>query len=163
MAEGNESPSVDPLATKTRNDSSSVTPANQGEVPEEATQDFRALKHKNAEEYKGLDVFPAPLTTSTITMTSNEVTSCCPVTEQPDWYVVEITYAPQKHCIESKSLKLFLHTFRNKRCFCETMAHLVLTEVVRATKPIWCIVIVTQKPRGGVSIESKSSWPIGKL
>lgn len=121
---------------------------------------FHGLKPKTQGEndYKGLETFPKPEYCSIVEMGSDEVTAVCPVTNQPDWYVVRIRYIPREVCIESKSLKLFLQSFRNKGLFAEKFASEILSEVVKAIQPTYCEVKVIQKPRGGVSIESCSSY-----
>lgn len=118
---------------------------------------FKALGQKD-NEYKGLETFAAPNAVSRVKMVSDEVTALCPVTGQPDWYVVEIEYIPEARCIESKTLKLFLQSLRNEGMFCEVLSELILKEVVEALKPLTAQVKVVQKPRGGISIEATSTY-----
>ena len=59
-----------------------------------------------------LECFPAPDGVSEVRLRTDEVVSVCPVTGQPDLSSLEITYQPHEHCIESKSLKLYLWSFR---------------------------------------------------
>ncbi len=113
---------------------------------------------KEGNDFKGLETFDKPAHCSKVTMTSDEVTANCPVTNQPDWYIVKIEYEPDKRCIESKSLKLYLHSFRNVGLFCEAFAEQILIQIQHATGCNFCRVTVTQKPRGGVSIESVSEY-----
>ena len=80
---------------------------------------------------------------------SDEVTSLCPVTGQPDWETVRIEFEPGPYCIESKSLKLYLWSFREEGAFCEALAARIAQDVYEACKPAWVKVTVTQKPRGG--------------
>jgi len=101
-----------------------------------------------------LDSFPC-FRPVTITMETDEVTSVCPKTGQPDWYTVRIQYRPLDAAIESKSLKLYLQEFRNRGVFCEALAAEILDEVVNSISPEFCTVTVTQKPRGGVTIVSE--------
>lgn len=108
--------------------------------------------------YEGLETFAKPAYCSCVTLTSDEMTAQCPVTEQPDWYIVSVTYEPVSKCIESKSFKLFVQSFKNKGQFCESLADVILQEVVNAVEPIGCTVTLTQKSRGGVSIESISTY-----
>ena len=70
----------------------------------------KTVKHPVEE----LDTFPAPDGVGQVTMTSDEVASSCPITGQPDFYVVEIEYRPSTLCIESKSLKLYLWGFATR-------------------------------------------------
>lgn len=99
-----------------------------------------------------------------VTYTSDEVTSLCPITGQPDWYTVTIDVQNSRMGIESKSLKLYLQSFRNEGQFCEAFADTIARDVysaIRKPQPTgWynhkAVVRVTvwQKPRGGVSISA---------
>ena len=75
---------------------------------------FRALGKTVRTPMRTLDTFPKPAGVETVIMESDEVTSLCPVTGQPDWETVTIGYAPDQACIESKSLKLYLWSFREE-------------------------------------------------
>ena len=83
----------------------------------------------------------------------------CPVTEQPDLSTVVIEYAPAARCVESKSLKLYLWSFRDAAVFAEQMAVDIATEVHRATTPTWVEVHVTQRARGGIVVETHARLP----
>src|SRR5208337_3778916 len=96
-----------------------------------------------------------------VTMESDEVTSLCPVTGQPDWGTVIIEYAPRGLCIESKSLKLYLWSFREEGIFCEALADRIADDVFAACQPGWCLVTVVQKPRGGIKITSVAEQGAG--
>lgn len=111
---------------------------------------------KTGAKYSGLETFEAPKHVKRITCTSDEVSALCPVTGQPDWYVVEITYEPRKKAVESKTLKLFLQSFRNQGHFCEDFSRIIAEELNRVLDPHQIWVNVTQKPRGGVSIKSSA-------
>lgn len=106
--------------------------------------------------FGGFDTFPAPPHCGVITMTSDEVTAVCPVTGQPDWYVVSIMYHPRDLCLESKTLKLYLHSFRERGLFCEAFASQVAADVFKALDPEFVAVEVRQKPRGGVAIVARA-------
>ncbi len=93
-----------------------------------------------------------------ITMVSDEVTALCPITGQPDWYTVTIRYGPQSWCLESKSLKLYLHSLRDKGAFGEDLACSILEDICTAIIPLRCTVEVLQKPRGGISILSEARY-----
>ena len=106
-----------------------------------------------------LDTFPAPEGVGVVKMTSDEVTSSCPITGQPDFYTITIEYAPDQLCIESKSLKLYLWGFRDQSMFAEKMAAVILDRVVADIAPKRCQVVTVQKPRGGISIETTAVFP----
>lgn len=108
-----------------------------------------------------LDTFAAPSGVSTVTMTSDELASSCPITGQPDFYTVSIAYAPDQLCIESKSLKLYLWSFRDKAMFAEKIAAVICGRVVADIAPKSCRVTTVQKARGGITIESVAEHPLG--
>lgn len=116
-----------------------------------AQSSMKALGRK-VTEYEGLDTFPKGVNIESITLFSDEVTSVCPVTGQADWYTVSVTYRPNKLCIESKTFKLLMGSYRNRGIFCENLSSIILQEVIKAISPLSCEVTVIQKPRGGVSI-----------
>ena len=113
-----------------------------------ALQNLTALGGK---EFVGLETFTAP-GQIVVHMVSDEVTALCPITQQPDFYTVSIEYTPDKLCLESKSLKLYLHSLRNEGVFCEQLAVNIKNEIERVLKPKECKVQVTQKARGGITI-----------
>ncbi|MBS4032804.1 MAG: preQ(1) synthase [Clostridiales bacterium] len=121
-----------------------------------SNNEFTALGKKVTEPCRQLDVFPKPAGVETIVLESDEVTSLCPVTGQPDWETVVIEYMPDKFCIESKSLKLYLWSFREEGVFCEALAAQIAQDVDSACKPYRCKVTVIQKPRGGIKITASA-------
>jgi 7-cyano-7-deazaguanine reductase len=81
-----------------------------------------------------------------------EFTSVCPVTGQPDFAAIAIHYIPDLACIESKSLKLYLMSYRNAGMFHEAITNRILDDVVSACSPRWARVKGIMNPRGGISI-----------
>lgn len=125
--------------------------------PAPAGSQIRALGAKVV-NFQGFDTFPTPIGTTRVRCVSDEVTSNCPVTGQPDWYVVEIDYVPAKLCLESKTIKLYLQSFRDAGNFCETFATIIARDVWNALQAESVMVTVHQKPRGGVAIHSSALW-----
>jgi 7-cyano-7-deazaguanine reductase len=113
---------------------------------------FEALGSAVRQPSRRLEVFPAPAGVKTVVLESDEVTSLCPVTGQPDWETVRIEFEPREYCIESKSLKLYLWSFREDGVFCEALAAQIARDVFEVCQPAWCEVTVAQKSRGGVKI-----------
>jgi 7-cyano-7-deazaguanine reductase len=115
--------------------------------------DFVALGQPGSDAYAGLETFANP-GVSHVEMTSDEVTAVCPITGQPDLYVATIEYWPQALCLESKSLKLYLSSFRNEGAFCEALAVKMRDDVAQALELPADKVRVTleQKARGGITI-----------
>jgi 7-cyano-7-deazaguanine reductase len=108
-----------------------------------------------------VEVFAAPAGVTQVRCTSDEVTSLCPVTNQPDLSTVVIEYAPDQWCIESKSLKLYLWGFRDRAVFAEALAAEIATEVMRTAAPHAVKVTLTQRPRGGIEVEAVSELGSG--
>jgi 7-cyano-7-deazaguanine reductase len=125
--------------------------------PPSRSSDFVALGHPGSEHYAGLETFANP-GVSHVEMTSDELSAICPVTGQPDLYVATIEYWPQDLCIESKSLKLYLNSFRNQGHFCEALAVRIRADVAEVLElPGDKVrVMVKQKARGGITITATS-------
>jgi 7-cyano-7-deazaguanine reductase len=119
--------------------------------------DLVALGHAGSEHYAGLETFENP-GVSHVEMTSDELTAICPVTSQPDLYIASIEYWPEALCLESKSLKLYLSSFRSEGAFCETLAVRIRNDVAEALELPTDKVRVTleQKARGGITITATS-------
>jgi 7-cyano-7-deazaguanine reductase len=117
------------------------------------TEQFVALGHAGSDHYAGLETFENPGVTR-VEMTSDELASMCPVTGQPDLYVVTIEYAPRTRCLESKSLKLYLTEYRNDPHFAEALAVKIREDVAEALEVDTGDVRVSlrQKARGGITI-----------
>lgn len=124
---------------------------------------FEALGRKVAEPQRKLETFPTPPGVNRVVLESDEVTSLCPVTGQPDYETIRIEFVPGPFCIESKSLKLYFWAFRNEGHFCEALASRVADDVWAAAAPLWLKVTVAQKSRGGITItaEAERSTPKG--
>lgn len=103
-----------------------------------------------------LDTIPAPSGALRIVMVCDEVTSHCPVTGQPDFYSVNIEYMPNALCIESKSLKLYLWHFRDRRVFCEHLVAEIADAVMVQVEPRSCTVTARQSVRGGITIMAEA-------
>jgi len=114
---------------------------------------------RKVSKFTQLDTFPAPRGVATVTCVSDEVTALCPVTGQPDWYTVTVKYVPNDLCVESKSLKLYLQSFRNMGHFCENFAGIIAERLYVTLRAQEVRVSVLQKPRGGIAIESEACFP----
>jgi 7-cyano-7-deazaguanine reductase len=117
------------------------------------TEEFVALGHAGSEHYAGLETFENPGVTR-VEMTSDELTAVCPITGQPDMYVLTIEYRAQRLCLESKSVKLYLARYRNEGAFCEALAVRIRDDIAEALELETGDVTVTlrQKARGGITI-----------
>jgi 7-cyano-7-deazaguanine reductase len=101
-----------------------------------------------------VECFPAPAHVTTVRFRTEELMSLCPVTNQPDLSQVTIEYEPAEWCVESKSLKLYLWSFRDRVVFAEAMAAEIADEFARTAQPNHVRVTLVQRPRGGITIEA---------
>jgi len=88
-----------------------------------------------------------------------EFTSLCPITGQPDFGAISIEYIPDRRCIESKSLKLYLFSFRNYGTFHEEVVNRILDDLVKVCKPRQARVTGKFNPRGGITITVTAEYP----
>lgn len=96
---------------------------------------------------------PHPGTLYLVRFTCPEFTSICPVTGQPDFAHLVIDFAPDAALVESKSLKLFLGSFRNHGAFHEDCTVMVAKRVIDSIEPIWLRIAGCWYPRGGIPID----------
>src|SRR5215207_4234530 len=95
---------------------------------------FEALGQPVTTPSRTLETFPAPKHVTRVTFTSDELTTYCPVTSQPDFNTIKIEYQPDQKCIESKSLKLYLWSYRDEKAFCEALTAQIAQDVFAATQ-----------------------------
>lgn len=124
-----------------------------------AQYEFKSLGKNTRAPSRELETFPTPPSVTKVVLESDEVTSLCPVTGQPDWETVRIEFEPADLCIESKSLKLYLWSFREEGVFCEALAAQIAKDVFDAIRPKSVTVSITQKPRGGITISVEATLP----
>jgi 7-cyano-7-deazaguanine reductase len=80
-----------------------------------------------------------------------EFTSVCPKTGQPDFGTLTITYTPEDKCVELRSLKLYLQSFRNKGIFYENVTNQILDDLAAVLQPRRLKLVAAFTPRGGIS------------
>lgn len=88
-----------------------------------------------------------------------EFSSLCPVTKQPDTARIHITYVPSDVCVETKSVKFYLASFRNQPAFNEEVVNRILDDLVAACKPVSMCVRGQFSSRGGISLTTTASYP----
>jgi 7-cyano-7-deazaguanine reductase len=100
-----------------------------------------------------LETFPNthPGRDYTITHTCPEFTAVCPKTGQPDFGTIRIRYVPDKACVELKSLKLYLQSYRNRGIYYEHVTNVILDDLVKALRPRQITVEGDFAVRGGIS------------
>lgn len=80
-----------------------------------------------------------------------EFTSVCPKTGQPDFGTITINYIPNRYCVELKSLKLYLQSFRNEGIFYENVTNVILEDLEAVLSPRWLKIVAAFSARGGIT------------
>lgn len=93
-----------------------------------------------------------------VTFTCPEFTSLCPKTGQPDFAKILISYIPRERMVESKSLKLYLFSFRNHGDFHEDCVNIIMKDLIRLMGPKYIEVKGIFTPRGGIAIHPFANW-----
>ena len=107
-----------------------------------------------------LETFPNPARRNyRIRFETADFTSLCPVTGQVDFAQITIEYVPAKLCIESKSLKFYLASYRNERAFNEAVTNRILDDFVRACSPRLASVTAEFSSRGGIELTVRADFP----
>ena len=101
---------------------------------------------------KDLETFPNPNPARPylIAMECPEFTCLCPMTGQPDFATVRLRYVPAERCVELKSLKLYLWSYRNEGAFHEAVTNKICDDLLAALAPRWIEVAGDFKVRGGI-------------
>ena len=105
--------------------------------------DFRSMLETFENQYAERDY--------KIEITYPEFTSVCPKTGQPDFGTLIISYTPAARCVELKSLKLYLQSFRNEGIFYENVTNAILDDLVATLAPRWIKIEARFNPRGGMT------------
>jgi 7-cyano-7-deazaguanine reductase len=87
----------------------------------------------------------------TVTHIAPEFTSLCPKTGQPDFATITLEYIPDKLCVELKSFKFYLQSYRNDGIFFESVTNKILDDLVEVTRPRWMKITAEFNTRGGIS------------
>ena len=93
-----------------------------------------------------------------ITIRCPEFTSVCPRTGQPDFGEITIEYCPDQSCIELKSLKFYLQSYRDKGIFYESLTNDILDDLSSACQPRWMKVTARFTPRGGITTDVAAEY-----
>jgi len=111
-----------------------------------------------------LETFPNPARRNyRIHFETDDFTSVCPITGQPDFARIDIDYVPDRFCIESKSLKFYLASYRNERAFNEAVTNRILDDFVKACDPRQAIVTAQFSARGGMALTVRAEYPDNSL
>ncbi len=109
---------------------------------------------------KILETFPNPNPEKdyTIIHTATEFTSLCPKTGQPDFATIILKYIPDKICVELKSYKFYLQSYRNDGIYFEGATNRILDDLVKVLKPRYILVTADFNVRGGISSVVKTEY-----
>jgi 7-cyano-7-deazaguanine reductase len=131
--------------------------------------DLRHLGHQSIHVYEGADATlldsvavppdagESPVSLS-VTIVGDEFTALCPATGGPDFGEITITYEPDKLLVESKSLKLYLESYRQHKTFHEAAIRKICRDLADLLQPNYIIVTGNFKPRGGWAIKPQAEW-----
>lgn len=111
------------------------------------------------EKLPAIETFPNQFPDYEIRVEFPEFTSICPKTGLPDFGTIAIRYVPKKHCMELKSLKMYLIAYRNLGIFYENAVNRILEDVVKATQPVGATVTGEFNPRGGLTSVVEANYP----
>jgi 7-cyano-7-deazaguanine reductase len=115
----------------------------QGRSTGEAMSDFRSTLETFANQFQDRDY--------QIEIVAPEFSSVCPRTGQPDFGTLTITYTPDKKCVELKSLKYYLQSFRDQGIFYEHVTNTILDDLIDVTEPRWMKIEAAFNARGGMT------------
>ncbi len=94
-----------------------------------------------------------------VEFSTDEFTCVCPMTSQPDFATIRISFVPDQHLVELKSLKLYLWSFRNEGHFHEDVTNIILNDLVEAIRPRRMTVVGEFNIRGGIGTIVRASYP----
>jgi len=107
----------------------------------------------------GIETFPNQYKGYEITIEIPEYTAICPKTGLPDFGTIRLRYMPDKACLELKSLKMYIHAYRNLGIFYENAVNRILQDIVAACRPVRAVVTGEFTARGGLSSMIEAKYP----
>jgi 7-cyano-7-deazaguanine reductase len=110
-------------------------------------------------KFPAIETWPNQFPGYEVVIDNPEFTSVCPKTGLPDFGTLTLRYMPDRDCLELKSFKEYLFTYRNLGIFQENVVNQVLEDVVRYAKPVWAEVKGEFRPRGGIGTTVIARWP----
>jgi 7-cyano-7-deazaguanine reductase len=106
-----------------------------------------------------IETFPNQYKGYEITIEIPEYTAICPKTGLPDFGTITVHYMPDRECLELKSLKMYVHAYRNIGIFYENAVNRILQDVAGACRPVWARVTGTFAARGGLRSVIEARYP----
>ena len=110
------------------------------------------------EKLPAIETFPNQYSGYEIEIEIPEFTSVCPKTGLPDFATITIRYSPLDYCVELKSFKYYIHSFRNVGIFHEHAVNRILDDFVRSCRPRWAEIEGVFNPRGGITTVVRRSY-----
>jgi 7-cyano-7-deazaguanine reductase len=132
---------------------------------DDTTEGLTLLGREVRQPVRKLETFPNqhPGRRYTVTLVCPEFTCICPITGQPDFATITIRYIPDRRILESKSLKLYLWSYRQEGTFHEHVTNQILDDLVEALDPTYCHVSGAFNVRGGISITVDAEYEKPKV
>ena len=123
------------------------------------------MKNTNKKEVLQIETFPNPVPGRdyTIEMECPEFTCLCPKTGQPDFAILHISYIPEKLCLELKSLKIYLVSYRNEGGFHEKVTNIILDDLVSACRPRKMTIVGEFNVRGESTLQLRWNMSLKNL
>ena len=115
-------------------------------------KDFKYLGKPSNQPIDQIELIEWTGKTIAVRLDCSEFTSLCPVTGQPDFATLVITYVPDKHLAETKSVKLYLWRYRTQRVFNESVVDALAEDLYSQVAPLWLGITGRFNPRGGISV-----------
>ncbi|MGD8535993.1 MAG: preQ(1) synthase [Candidatus Aminicenantes bacterium] len=112
-----------------------------------------------AEKLPEIETFPNQFPDYEIKIEFPEFTSICPKTGLPDFGTIAIRYVPKSHCMELKSLKMYMLAYRDLGIFYENAVNRILEDIVKACRPVKAVVTGDFNPRGGLASVVEAHYP----
>jgi 7-cyano-7-deazaguanine reductase len=106
-----------------------------------------------------IETFPNQYKNYEITIEIPEYTAICPKTGLPDFGTITVHYMPDKECLELKSLKMYIHAYRNIGIFYENSVNRILHDIATVCRPVWAKVTGTFAARGGLRSVIEARYP----
>jgi 7-cyano-7-deazaguanine reductase len=106
-----------------------------------------------------IETFPNQYKGYEITIEIPEYTAICPKTSLPDFGTITVHYMPDRECLELKSLKMYIHAYRNVGIFYENAVNKILQDIAAACRPVWAKVTGTFAARGGLRSVIEVRYP----
>ncbi len=110
-------------------------------------------------DFPAIETWPNQFPAYEILIDSPEFTSVCPKTGLPDFGALTLRYMPDRECLELRSYKEYLFSYRQLGIFQENIVNQVLEDIVKAAKPVWAEMRGEFRPRGGISTTIVARWP----